>query len=160
MRDSDGAMLFRDEVTKPGISRDAKQEFDAEIYCDGSSLGNPGHGGIGVVARLLNKPCKDIAISEYIGIVTNNVAEYSALIRGIREARALGVKRIAVFLDSELLVKQLKGVYRVKSSMLKPLWEDARTLLRQFDYYTITHVRREFNKEADFLAKKAAERTS
>ncbi len=128
---------------------------EAKIYCDGASSGNPGHAGAGVVIRLGEKPHEDYKISEYIGIATNNVAEYTALIRGLKEARSLGLKKIEVFLDSELLVKQMKGVYRIKSAKLRPFWEEARNILKQFDSYRITHVQRELNKEADLLAKRA-----
>lgn len=129
----------------------------AEVYCDGASSGNPGKAGIGVVIHLPGGG-KSYRISEYIGITTNNVAEYSALIRGLEKARSLGLRKIRVFMDSELLVNQLSGVYRVKNRNLKPLYEKARALLRYFENYTISHVRREMNKEADSLAKGAIEK--
>jgi ribonuclease HI len=138
------------------------QRLEAKIYCDGASSGNPGHAGAGVVIRLGEKPHvgttrfrEDYKISEYIGIVTNNVAEYTALIRGLKEARSLGLKKIEIFLDSELLVKQINGIYRIKSAKLRPFWEEARNILKQFDSYRITHVQRGLNKEADLLAKRA-----
>jgi ribonuclease HI len=135
-------------------------KVEAEIYSDGASSGNPGHAGIGVVIRLMDRPLENHSISEYIGIATNNVAEYSALQRGLEKAHTLGLKKIAVFLDSELLVKQLQGEYRVKSKTLLPFWEETRRLLQKFEHYTITHLRRELNKEADLLAKKAVSRVS
>lgn len=148
---------------------------EAEIYCDGASSGNPGHAGIGVVivrqklqvashksqvtSDLKPETCnlqpETYRISEYIGITTNNVAEYSALIRGLEESRSLGLKTIDIFLDSELLVRQIKGIYKIKSVNLKPLWEKARGILKQFNNYRIIHIQRELNKEADSLAKKA-----
>lgn len=138
------------------------QRLEAKIYCDGASSGNPGHAGAGVVIRLGEKPHvgttrfrEDYKISEYIGIATNNVAEYTALIRGLKEARSLGLKKIEIFLDSELLVKQINGIYRMKSAKLRPFWEEARNILKQFDSYRITHVQRGLNKEADLLAKRA-----
>jgi ribonuclease HI len=131
---------------------------EAEIYSDGASLGNPGHSGIGVVIRFLDKPGKDMHISEYIGMATNNIAEYSALIKGLRKVSALGLKKITIYMDSELLVKQLQGTYRIRSATLRPFWEEARGMLQQFEGYTINHIRREFNKEADQLAKRAAKR--
>lgn len=127
----------------------------AEIYCDGASSGNPGHAGIGVVIQIQDSK---IEISEYIGITTNNVAEYSALIRGLEEVKKLGLRRIEIFLDSELLVKQIKGLYRIKSVSLKPLWEKAQYILKQLDSYRVTHIQRELNKEADSLARKAIKR--
>src|SRR4030067_609249 len=96
---------------------------EAKIYCDGASSGNPGRAGIGVVIQVRGHLHKDYKISEYIGIATNNVAEYSALIRGLEEARSLGLKKIEIFLESELLVRQIKGVYKISSANLKTLWE-------------------------------------
>ncbi len=105
--------------------------------------------------RLLERPHNEHKISEYIGVTTNNVAEYSALLRGIKEARSLGLKRIEIFLDSELLVKQVNGLYRIKSATLRPFWEKVQKILKHFENYQITHVKREFNKEADVLARGA-----
>jgi len=148
----------------------ADSQSEAEIYCDGASSGNPGHAGIGVVIkrqspdiraqttqnrlRTLNSELIT-RISEYIGITTNNVAEYSALIRGLEKAKSLGLRKIEIFVDSELLVKQTKGLYKVKSANLKPLWKRTQDILKQLDSYKITHIRRELNREADLLAKKA-----
>lgn len=141
---------------------------ETKIYCDGASSGNPGHSGIGVVIISQKsavtpdlKPLKtnlqpDVyRISQYIGIATNNIAEYSALIKGLEKALFLGLRRVDIFLDSELLVKQIKGDYKVKSSNLKPLWEKAQSLLKKLDNYRVFHIPRELNKEADSLAKKA-----
>lgn len=126
----------------------------AEIFCDGASSGNPGNAGIGVVINLHDgsPACR---ISEYIGIATNNVAEYSAFIRGLEEARSLGIKRVKIFLDSELVVKQINGLYKVKNINLMPLWIRAKNILADFDSFTVTHVKRDMNKEADALATKA-----
>ncbi len=131
---------------------------EAEMYTDGASLGNPGHAGVGVVIRILNKPGEDLQISEYIGIATNNIAEYSALIKGLKKVSALGLKRITIYTDSELLVKQLKGIYRIRSATLRPFWEEARRILKHFEEYQVCHIRRELNKDADQLAKRAAKR--
>jgi ribonuclease HI len=140
---------------------------DAEIYCDGASSGNPGHSGMGVIIRFKERPYvvparqdrfrEDYRFSEYIGIATNNVAEYTAFVKGLKIARRFKLKRIMIFLDSELLVKQIKGVYRVRNTNLKPFWEEAQSILKQFDSYMITHIRRELNKEADLLAKRSIE---
>lgn len=135
--------------------RPTSPESEAEIYCDGASSGNPGDSGIGVVIYLANEENKNYKISEYIGIATNNVAEYSALIKGLEKARSLGLRKIKVFLDSELIVRQLNGIYKVKSDNLKQLWTHAKNILEDFDSHIITHVRREMNKEADLLARKA-----
>lgn len=134
-------------------------DMEAEIFSDGASSGNPGHSGVGVIIRLINQPEKSYRISEYIGITTNNVAEYSALLRGLKKAHTLGFKKIAVYIDSELLVKQLKGIYRVKSEALRPLWYETQNILNQFETFSISHIRREMNKEADLLAKRAAKKT-
>ncbi len=159
---SDNPSLF-DAQERLSVA-DESQILEAEIYCDGASGGNPGHAGIGVVIRIKKKPhiseFKNIApeglrVSEYIGIATNNVAEYTAFVRGLKEARSLGLKRVEIFLDSELLVKQIRGVYKIKSAKLKPFWEKARDILSQFVSYKITHIQRELNKEADLLAKNA-----
>ncbi|MBI4655020.1 MAG: ribonuclease HI family protein [Nitrospirae bacterium] len=131
---------------------------EAEIFCDGASSGNPGDSGIGVVIRHKSAHSSQFTIhkvSEYIGTATNNMAEYAALIRGLKEARSLGFREVKVFLDSELVVKQINGIYKVKDSKLKRLWTQVQEILSSFDSYTITHVRRDLNKPADTLAKQA-----
>lgn len=125
----------------------------AVLFADGASLGNPGAAGIGAVIRAGGRT---LEISEPIGVTTNNVAEYSALIRGLEEARGLGAEEITVCLDSELVVRQLSGKYRVKSQALLPCFNRARALLGTFRKTTVRHVPREKNKEADRLSKKAA----
>lgn len=134
------------------------------MYCDGACSGNPGDSGIGVAINLsdedalaLNKD-KSYTISEYIGTATNNIAEYSALIRGLEKANSLGIKRIKIFLDSELVVKQLKGIYKVKNKNLMPLWEKAKSLLNNFDSCKVSHVPRDLNAEADSLARKGVKK--
>lgn len=135
-------------------------ELSAEMYCDGACSGNPGKSGIGVVITISGGDTGSDAIerhyriSESIGTATNNIAEYSALIRGLEKARSLGIKRLNVFLDSELIVRQMNGMYKVKNQNLMPLWNRARDILASFDRYTITHVRREMNQEADSLARR------
>ena len=134
------------------------------MFCDGACSGNPGDSGIGVAINLsdedvvaLNKD-KSYSISEYIGTATNNIAEYSALIRGLEKAGSLGIKRIKVFLDSELVVKQLKGIYKVKHKNLIPLWQQAKDLLKNFDSCKVAHVPRDMNTEADSLARKGVKK--
>jgi ribonuclease HI len=121
------------------------------IYSDGASKGNPGDAGIGVVitdekGNVLRE------VAEYIGVTTNNVAEYAALIRGLREAAELAATQIDIRTDSELLARQLSGVYKVKSARLKPLCEQALSLIRGFERVTISHVARALNRRADELA--------
>jgi ribonuclease HI len=137
--------------------KDQKKSFipEAHLYCDGASSGNPGHAGIGVIVQVFGNSPAIHKISEYLGITTNNVAEYSAFIRGLEEAQSLGLKEIAIFLDSELIVRQIKGDYRVKSPQLVPLWEKSIQMLKVFEKYKINHMRRDLNRQADALAKKA-----
>lgn len=138
----------------------------AVMHCDGASSGNPGRSGIGVVINLSGENAKEhekkkeYRLSEYIGIATNNVAEYSALIRGLEKARSLGLKKIKIFLDSELLVRQMNGIYKVKNKNLMPLWIKANNILKEFDDHEIIHVRREMNKEADLLATGAVKKAA
>ena len=131
---------------------DKVEIIEAEILCDGASRGNPGDSGIGVVISLRDGTGREYKISEYIGVGTNNVAEYSALIRGLEEARSLGIRRVNVFLDSELVVRQINGVYKVRNHNLKVLWSRARKILMDFDSYVIKHVERGKNSIADALA--------
>ena len=121
------------------------------IYSDGASKGNPGDAGIGVV---ISTPEGEVVreIAEYIGTATNNYAEYCALIRGVREAIDLDATSIELRTDSELLARQLAGVYKVKSPNLQPLHQEAVSLLRCFASVSISHVVRELNKRADELA--------
>jgi ribonuclease HI len=140
------------------------QKDHSTIYCDGASSGNPGSSGIGVAiylsdedAEVLKKE-KSYTISEFIGIATNNIAEYKALIRGLEKAGSLGLKKVKIYLDSELVVRQLNGVYKVKNKNLLPLWQKAMNLLKNFNSHYIAHVPREMNSEADSLARKAVKK--
>src|SRR5688572_13050140 len=119
-------------------------------YADGGSRGNPGPAGIG--ATLQDTAGETVAtISEAIGVATNNVAEYTALIRILEKALELGYNDLEVRMDSELVVKQMKGEYRVKNEALAELFDVAQALSRRFKYFKIAHVRRELNKDADRL---------
>ena len=121
------------------------------IFSDGASKGNPGDAGIGVMISDENGAVLR-EIGQYIGKATNNAAEYAALIRGLREASRLGATEIEIATDSQLLARQLTGVYKVKSANLKPYYEQAVALLRNFRQVSISHVMREFNTRADELA--------
>jgi ribonuclease HI len=123
------------------------------LHIDGASRGNPGPAAFAfIIARPGLPPVEE---AETMGSTTNNVAEYTALVRGLGAAADLGLKRLAVFSDSELLVKQMNGEYRVKHPDLLPLYEDARELVKEFESVSIAHVRREFNKRADALCNEA-----
>lgn len=122
------------------------------IYTDGASRGNPGPSAIGVVIR--DEQGRVIAkISEAIGRTTNNRAEYFALIAGLEEALRLGAERVDLRMDSELIVRQLTGKYRSKE--LKALYKQTHQLLLKFKSYSIQHIPRERNKEADALTRHA-----
>ncbi|MGE5576502.1 MAG: ribonuclease HI family protein [Syntrophothermus sp.] len=120
------------------------------IHSDGGARGNPGPAGIGYV--ILDEDKRVLAQgSQYIGETTNNVAEYTALKQALLAAARLGDGPVEVFSDSELMVKQINGEYKVKHANLQPLHAEVRDLLRRFRSYKVTHVRRELNKEADAL---------
>jgi len=121
------------------------------MYTDGGSRGNPGDAGIGI-AIFDGEKTLVAQISRYIGTQTNNVAEYYALIRGLEEVITLGAGWVDIYMDSELVVKQIKGEYRVKNEGLKPLYEIARAYLGSLNGYSINHIARNGNKLADKLA--------
>ncbi|MBV8082682.1 MAG: ribonuclease HI family protein [Candidatus Eremiobacteraeota bacterium] len=124
------------------------------IYTDGGARGNPGPAAAGAVI-IADDGSITAEISEYLGVATNNVAEYRALLLALARAAETGYRRIDVCMDSELIVRQLNGQYRVKDAKIVPLHAKARHLLRGFDEATVTHVRREQNKEADRLVNAA-----
>jgi len=130
----------------------------AVIYCDGASSGNPGRAGIGAVINVHDKTSDKSTlykISEYIGIATNNIAEYRALIRALEFIRRSGIRDVRIFLDSELIYKQIEGHYKVRDKKLIPLWKRVMNLLKELNSYSITHIDRDKNKEADKLARRA-----
>jgi ribonuclease HI len=123
-------------------------------YIDGGARGNPGPAGFGV--RLVDDA--GLLIDEFcrsIGTTTNNVAEYRGLLGALDYARSRGYRVVRIRSDSELLVKQMRGEYRVKNAGLKPLHDEARLLMQSFDRVIFEHVRREQNKDADRLANRA-----
>ncbi len=121
---------------------------------DGGSRGNPGPAAIGLTISAPDG--KTIyELGEFIGRATNNVAEYTALVRGAQAARRLGVKKLRILADSELVVRQITGVYRVKSPDLRPLYMQALAELRTIPKWSIEHVYREDNSRADALANMA-----
>jgi len=132
------------------------QDKKAVIFADGGSRGNPGPAGCGAVIKLDSDKGEIIAeLSKFLGNTTNNVAEYTGLIIGLEKAKEMGFKKVVVKMDSELVVKQMTGAYQVKNEGLRPLFMKACALSREFNWFEITHVRRELNKEADKLANRA-----
>jgi ribonuclease HI len=127
------------------------------IQFDGGSRGNPGPAGIGVVLRAQDGT-PVVTLGRFIGRATNNVAEYRALIAGLEKARELGAKKIVVKGDSELIIRQMTGVYKVRDANLRPLYEQAKRLYDQFEQASITHNYRESNALADRLANLAMDR--
>ena len=123
-------------------------------YCDGGSRGNPGPSGYGVsIEDAAGKPIADL--SEFLGVKTNNFAEYSGLLAALEYALRHGHTRLRVVADSELMVKQMKGQYQVKSPDLRPLWEEAKRRAAKLERFEIQHVLRGKNKRADALANQA-----
>ncbi len=125
----------------------------ATLHTDGGARGNPGLAGVGYVLAIEGR--EPITHAEYIGEYTNNQAEYIALVHGLARAAAEGVRDIVCYLDSELLVKQLIGAYRVKNAQLKQLFVRVQELRRKFDSITFRHIARNKNKEADRLVNEA-----
>ena len=129
----------------------------AVIYSDGASSGNPGKAGIGGV---ISVGADTFEFSRSIGIATNNVAEYSALIEALKTAVEMGATEAQIFLDSELVVRQINGQYKVKHENIKPLYEKAKSLLSSFEKFSVRHIPREQNKRADALSKEGVNASS
>jgi ribonuclease HI len=148
--DSPNGGLFDHQATRP-----AAKYLVAHI--DGGARGNPGPAGFGVV--LYDEGGRRVGeLSEYLGKQTNNYAEYSGLLAVLTYALQHGYKALKVFSDSELMVKQIKGQYKVNNPALKELHGKALGMVRQLDSFVITHVLREKNKDADRLANQAMDR--
>jgi ribonuclease HI len=128
------------------------------VHVDGGARGNPGEAAVGVV---VSEPDGTVVeeIGERIGVATNNVAEYRALLRGAALARELGARQLELVNDSELVARQLTGEYKVKHPSLKPLHEDALALLGTFEHWHIRTVRRAENARADELVNAALDGT-
>ena len=126
-------------------------------HCDGGSRGNPGPSGFGAVVE---SPEGQVVarLSEFLGIQTNNYAEYSGLLAVLKWALENGAKRLRVVSDSELMVKQMQGKYKVASPVLRPLYEEARKLSRELEAFEMRHTLRGGNKDADRLANEAMDR--
>jgi ribonuclease HI len=149
VKPASGKLLF-DTPEKP------RDIFIANV--DGASRGNPGPASYAVILRGPDGAVR-FEVGKYIGRATNNVAEYYALITALDYAATQGIERLLVRSDSELLVRQMQGRYKVKSADLRPLYERARKLANGFAYFAVEHVPREQNREADELANIALDRT-
>jgi ribonuclease HI len=127
------------------------------VACDGGARGNPGPAAIGAVVfdPATDPPGILASVSETIGVATNNVAEYRAVIAGLEAALAFAPEAVEVRADSMLVIRQLEGAYRVKHPGLQPLWREARDLLSRFPSVILRHVPREANVEADALVNAA-----
>jgi len=126
-------------------------------FCDGGARGNPGPSGFGVYIED-ERGHKLAELSEFLGIRTNNFAEYSGLLAALEFALRYDHPRLRVISDSELMVKQIKGQYKVKSPDLRPLYEEAKRRIEGLDFFQIQHVLRNKNREADRLANEAMDR--
>jgi ribonuclease HI len=130
------------------------------IHTDGAARGNPGPAGAGAILRDATSGEVLAEIAEPLGRATNNVAEWTAVRLALEEARRLGATHVDLRMDSELVARQIHGIYRVKHPDLKPIHAAVMTMLRAFDGYTIGHVPRELNKDADRLSNVAIDGTS
>jgi ribonuclease HI len=122
------------------------------IYTDGAARGNPGPAGAGAILRDAADGTVLAEVAEPLGHATNNVAEWTAVLLALEEARRLGATHVDLRMDSELVARQISGVYRVKHPDLKPLHAAVMELLRSLSGYTVGHVPRELNKDADRLS--------
>ncbi len=150
----------RTVASKSGPSRSSSSSLSQakgkayDLYVDGGSRGNPGPSGAGAVIKTRDGTVVK-RLKKSLGTGTNNRAEYMALIMGLEALGKLGAKRLQIFADSELMVRQISGRYRVKSPILKPLYIRAMSLLSCFADYRINHIPRALNSEADGLANEA-----
>ncbi|HTH53550.1 MAG TPA: ribonuclease HI family protein [Edaphobacter sp.] len=146
----------------PGLFADAPSSSASQTgwvnaHCDGGARGNPGPAGYGaVLTGSAGEPLAEL--SEFLGIRTNNYAEYSGLLAVLDYALEHGHRRLRVVSDSELMVKQIQGKYRVNSPDLKPLWQEAKNRIARLDAFEISHALRHKNKDADRLANQAMDR--
>ena len=141
------------------MPKDGSESRELVLYTDGASRGNPGPAGAGaLITDLEGATVEEKAV--YLGEATNNQAEYQALLVGLKAAVKLAPSRLTVRMDSELIVKQLNGEYRVRNRDLQPLHSRARELMQRFGEVRIVHVPREENAHADRLANQAIDNRS
>ncbi len=132
----------------------ARRFDELHVYIDGAARGNPGPAAIGVVV-LTRQGRRVASFGEAIGEATNNFAEYTALVHALRLLSAYEVDRLRIYADSELVVRQIQGTYRVKERSLRSLHSQVRSMLERYRDWSIQHVPREENREADRLANRA-----
>jgi len=160
-------MSFDNSSFRPAPSRAAKTPSAAErrpppahyliAHSDGGARGNPGPAAYGVAIK--DETGRKVAeLSQYLGHQTNNFAEYQGLIAALEYAVERGPKALKLISDSELLVRQIKGIYKVKNSTLKNLYERAKELIAQLEWFSIDHAMREHNRDADRLANEAMDK--
>jgi ribonuclease H / adenosylcobalamin/alpha-ribazole phosphatase len=157
--------LFPDLAVEPADTADRGTPHGYVIRTDGAARGNPGPASLGAALFDLrrrdardDRAVPDATISDYLGVQTNNVAEYTGVVRALELARELGAREVHMLLDSKLIVEQLAGRWRVKDAKLIPLWSAARRTLAGFDRWTAGHVPRAQNSVADQLANEAIDR--
>lgn len=146
-------------TSEPASQSDSQSDSWITAFCDGGSRGNPGPAGYGVRIEDANGN-KVEELHEFLGVKTNNFAEYSALLAALEFAVSQGYSHLRVVADSELMVKQMQGKYRVKSPDLRPLYEEARRQVAKLQAFRIEHVLRGKNKHADRLANLAMDKGS
>ncbi len=149
----------KERAVAAAAEREAERAAEARpvrtrLFTDGAARGNPGPAGAGAV--IISPEGHVVAkVGKYLGETTNNVAEYTGLILGLKRAKAMGLRELDVLADSELLVKQLAGEYQVKADHLRPLYEEAKALLTAFDAIDVRHIPREQNTAADEMSNRA-----
>ena len=147
-----------EQTALPFSSQEGKK-LAVVIYCDGASRGNPGPASVGAVVK--DTSGKNLAtVSETLGVATNNRAEYMGLIRGLEEAQRLGASDVSVYADSQLMIRQILGQYKIKNPDLKALAQRAKALLAGFRAWRADHIPRGQNAEADALANLALDKAA
>ena len=157
--------LFPDLAAEAADTGKERERHGYLIRTDGAARGNPGPASSGAALFDLRRPdardpraVPDASISDFLGVQTNNVAEYTGVVRALELARELGAREVHMLLDSKLIVEQLAGRWRVKDAKLIPLWAAARRTLSGFDRWSAGHVPRAQNSVADALANEAIDR--
>ncbi|HEX8763182.1 MAG TPA: reverse transcriptase-like protein [Candidatus Saccharimonadales bacterium] len=147
------------EVGDSSVSNTVPKLLEAKMYADGGSRGNPGPSASGFVILNLDD---QVVVKEgiYLGVTTNNQAEYQALKLGLEEARRMGIQEISVYMDSLLVINQMKGIFKVKNRDLWPIHEAIKQIATGFKHITYTHVPRELNKLADGAVNEALDQAA